>query len=220
MKKSENMCKYKAVVFDLDGTLLDTSAGIIKSVDYTIKKMGLSDLSPIRKRSFIGPPIQNSFRETYSLDDEATALAAGIFRKQYSEVDLFEAQPYEGILDLLDLLRRNQIKIGVATYKREDYALKILEHFGISDYCDSMRGSDFEGKYTKQVIIELCIDDLNVSKQEVLMVGDTENDRIGAERAGVDFLGVGYGFGYTLAQGVNLSLFADKVSDIKVLLGL
>lgn len=220
MKKSENMCKYKAVVFDLDGTLLDTSAGIIKSVDYTIKKMGLNNLSASQKRSFIGPPIQHSFKKTYCLDDEATALAAGIFRNQYSEVDLFEAQPYEGIFDLLDLLRKRKIKIGVATYKREDYAHKILEHFGISDYCDSIKGADFEGKYTKQVIIELCIGDLNVSKREVLMVGDTENDRIGAEKAVVDFLGVGYGFGYTTTQGQELNLFAKEVEDIKTVLNL
>lgn len=214
------MNKYKAVLFDLDGTLLDTSAGIIKSVDYTIRKMGLHNLSEDQKRSFIGPPIQNSFRSTYSLDDETTALAAGIFRKQYAEVDLFEAQPYDDILDLLSLLKNNQIKIGVATYKRKDYALKILEYFGIADYCDSMRGSDFEGKYTKQMIIELCIDDLNVEKREVLMVGDTENDRIGAEKAGVDFLGVGYGFGYTPTQNAGLDMFADRVADIKSFLGL
>lgn len=190
------MQKYKALLFDLDGTLLDTSEGITSSVKYTIDCMGFEPISDERIKSFIGPPIQNTFKKVYNLNDEDTSKTAAIFRERYSTVDLLKAKPYDGVLETLAKLKKDGYYIGVATYKREDYAKKIVDHFGISQYCDVIEGSDFDGKLSKADIINICIDKLNVSKSEILMVGDTENDKIGAENAGVDFLPVTYGFGF------------------------
>lgn len=190
------MHKYKAILFDLDGTLLDTSEGIISSVKYAIDIMGLESLSDNRIQSFIGPPIQNTFKEVYNLCDEETSKIASIFRERYSTVDLFKAKPYDGVLETLSKLKKQGYYIGIATYKREDYAKKIVEHFGLSKYCDVIEGSDFAGKLSKSDIINRCIDKLSVEKNEILMVGDTENDRIGAEMLCVDFLPVTYGFGF------------------------
>lgn len=190
------MGKYKALLFDLDGTLLDTSEGIILSVKYAIDCMGFEHLSEDKIKSFIGPPIQNTFRSIYNLNDEDTSKIADIFRERYSTVDLLKAKLYDGVLETLAKLKKDGYYIGIATYKREDYAKKIVDYFGISQYCDVMVGSDFSGKLTKSDIINICIDKLNVSKSEILMIGDTENDKIGAENAGVNFLPVSYGFGY------------------------
>lgn len=206
------MKEYKTIIFDVDGTLLNTAEGIISSVDYTIKELGLNDISYEVKESFVGPPIQRSLQKTYGLSDEETAKAATIFRKRYSTIDLCKAELYEDAIDLLKHLKNSGYKIGVATYKREDYAMKILDEFGITTYCDEIVGSDFEGKLTKADIIDICIANLDTSKDEILMIGDTDNDKIGAQQAGVDFLAVTYGFGFK--DNYNDGLFASSCKEI------
>lgn len=188
--------KYKLVIFDLDGTLMDTSQGILSSIEYTIKETKMRELSREEMQSFIGPPIQKSFANVYGVEVECAERLAGIFRERYSTVDLLKAVPYEGIYELLKELSMNQIKTAVATYKREDYALKLLREFHFDDYMNSMYGSDMDGKLSKSDIIKKCIEDANVNFDEVVMVGDTSNDEIGAHNLGVDFIGVTYGFGF------------------------
>lgn len=206
--------KYDTVLFDLDGTLLDTSKGILKSVDFTIAKLGYRELTVEEKRSFIGPPIQYSLQKTFNLSDEEKDFAAAVFRERYSKTDLFEAEVYEGILPLLKALKSNDFKIGIATYKREDYAKILLDKFEITKYCDCVIGSDFAGKYTKQDIINLCINNLKGSTDGVIMIGDTENDRIGAKRANVDFLAVTYGFGYKVVGIDSTIAFCETPKEI------
>ena len=190
------MSKYQAVLFDLDGTLLDTSEGILSSIKYTIGVMGFEPIDDDYFETFIGPPIQHTLQRIYHLDDATRDKAAAIFREHYSTVDLCKAKLYDGVLETLSELKQKGIKIAVATYKREDYTTKLLDEFGISPYCDWIQGSDFAGKLTKADIIELCLQKLSVDKSKVLMVGDTEHDLIGAKNAGVDFLAIRYGFGF------------------------
>lgn len=204
---------YNTIIFDVDGTLLDTSEGIISSVNYTIENMGLPDLSNEEKEAFIGPLIHNSFRNKYGLNDEDTYKAAKIFRERYSTIDLCKAKLYDGVLELLKYLKTNGYKIGVATYKREDYALKILNEFGITPFCDCIMGSDFYGKLTKHDIINNCINKIGSNRSEILMIGDTDADKIGAEKAGIDFLAVTYGFGFKISD--NISNAVSCCCDIK-----
>ena len=186
----------KAVLFDVDGTLLDTSIGITHSVRYTLEKLGLQKLSEDTLRKFVGPPPQEAFQKYVELSKEEAQRAANVYREFYKKEALFEASVYEGILSLLERLKQNGYKIGVATYKREDYALDILRHFGISPYCEVIHGADNENKLTKADIIDLCCVELGVPKSNIMLVGDTEHDAIGAYRAGVKFCAVTWGFGY------------------------
>lgn len=204
--------KYKAVLFDLDGTLLDTSEGILASVRYVVEKEGLKPFNEEESDKFIGPPIQNSLKKEYDLTAGEAARLAAIFRKRYSTVDLCKAAVYPGVIEMLTQLRKLGCKIGVATYKRMDYASDILDKFDILGLCDCVEGSDFEGLLTKRDIIENCIRNLNCPKNEVLMVGDTENDLTGAENAGVDFLAVTFGFGFK--DKSKLNCYAENCNDI------
>lgn len=191
------MLNYKSVLFDLDGTLLDTSGGVIKSVEYLINELSLPQITEEVKRSFIGPPIQASLKRVYGMDGEEVRAATKVFRDRYSTVDLCIAAEYAGIRELLSLLRQKGIKIGVATYKRQDYAEEILRAFHIAPLCDCIYGADYDGKYTKQDIINLCIEHLaDGDKSHTVMIGDSEFDALGAQQAGVDFIGVTYGFGF------------------------
>ena len=197
------MRRYDAVIFDLDGTLLDTSEGISGSVGHVIKTLGLEPVSNEVMRSFIGPPIQKSFARVYGLSEEEANNAADLFRARYKDRDLLLARPYNGIIEAIKALSDAGIKSGVATYKRQDYAERILTHFGFDRVCDVICGSDAAQKLTKRDIIENAIKALGADKDRVVMVGDSDNDAIGADEIGVDFLGVTYGFGFATEDDVS-----------------
>ncbi len=198
------MRRYDAVIFDLDGTLLDTSEGISLSVRYAISELALPGISDEVLRTFIGPPIQRSFERVYGLDKEEANRAADLFRNRYKDRDILKAIPYDGIFETIEGLNAAGIKTAVATYKRQDYANKILEHFGFDKVCDVICGSDFEQKLTKSDIIENAIRLLGVSdRSRVVMVGDSDNDAEGAKGIGVPFVGVTYGFGFSSEEDVN-----------------
>lgn len=194
---------YDAVIFDVDGTLLDTSEGLISAVNYTIDVCGLTPLTESQLRTFIGPPIQNSLVKYYDLSPEKIQEIAEIFRDAYKEKFLLQAIPYEGIYTVLDKLVQNHIKVGIATYKREDYALQILEHFHFDKYATVMHGADNFNQMKKKDIIQLCVKEMGLTDpSRIIMVGDSDNDAIGAADAGMKFIGVTYGFGFASKEDV------------------
>lgn len=196
--------RYKAAVFDLDGTLLDTSEGVMASVRYTVDYFGLKPLTEEQLRSFIGPPIQDSFAKTYGLKGDILQEIATVFRNRYKEADLLKAVPYDGIYDVFERLTDCGIKPAIATYKRQDYAREILVHFGFHRYTDIMYGADHENRLKKNDIIRNAIRDAGVTApEEAVMIGDSDNDAVGARLLGVNFIGVTYGFGFHTAADVE-----------------
>lgn len=211
------MSKYKAVLFDLDGTILDTSEGIFMSVEEAAELLGLKKLPKDVIKTFIGPPIEWSFEDKYDIHGDDLKKAAATFRDRYSNHNLLHAKPYEGMFELFRKLRENGIGTAVATYKKQDYTMKLLKHFGVDEMVDVIYGSDYEGKLKKSDIIELCIRDLGVTKDEVLMVGDSKHDATGAEAIGVDFAGVSYGFGFEVQDDISEYkhvIYVDKAMDL------
>ena len=87
------MGKYKAVLFDLDGTILDTSEGILLSIKETAEIMGLKELEPEVLRTFIGPPVEWSFEDKYGIHGDDLKKAASLFRERYSKINLCRAKP-------------------------------------------------------------------------------------------------------------------------------
>ena len=198
------MSRYEIAVFDVDGTLLDTTEGVISAVKYTISKMGFKPLPEEKLLKFIGPPIQDSFAKAYGIEGSILQDIATCFRDRYKEYDLLKAKPYEGIYDVFDWLDEIGVKLAVATYKRQDYAEIILKHFGFDKYTNILYGADHENKLKKVDIIKKCMDDLGVTDySNAVMVGDSDNDAIGAKQIGMDFIGVTYGFGFRSIEDVS-----------------
>ena len=198
------MRRYDLAVFDLDGTLLDTRGGVLSAVKYTIKEFGYEMPDEETLRSFIGPPVQEGFSRVYGLEGPILQEIATVFRNFYSTNTLLEAELYEGMTELMEEMLARGIKPAVATYKREDYALKLLRHFGFDHYTDIMFGGDHENKLKKRDIIEKCINTAGVTDlSRVVMIGDTEFDAVGARDIGVDFIGVSYGFGYKSVEEIE-----------------
>lgn len=192
-----DLSKYKLAILDLDGTILDTTEGVIASVKHTIQTMDYKMPTDEELSLFIGPPIQDSFAKCYGLSGSVLQEIATIFRDQYKNVDLLKAKAYPGIYELFEKMLDRGITPAVATYKREDYALTLLKYYHFDKYTSIMYGADHENKLKKRDIIEKCISDANITNySEVVMIGDTIHDANGAAQIGIDFIGVTYGFGF------------------------
>ena len=192
------MNRFDYVLFDLDGTLLDTREGVLSSIIYTIKKYNLIIPDQASLESMIGPPIQESFKKLYGISDLEAFEMAAVFRETYMKDEyLFQAIPYDGIYDLFDGLVTAGIKIGIATYKREDYAKRLLCEKGFGKYTNFMYGSDFAGILKKSHIIRKCLIDLRCTDlSKSVYIGDGSSDGRSANEVGMNFIGVTYGFGF------------------------
>lgn len=207
---------YKAAVFDLDGTLMDTSEGVLSAVKYTIRKFGFTEPAEDELKSFIGPPIQDSFASHFGLSGSVLQEIAGVFRERYKNADLIKAVPYPGIFDTLSTLRKNGIYPMIATYKREDYAIELLRHYGFDRYTDIMYGADHENRLKKKDIILKAIKAGGITKSDrAVMIGDSLSDAIGAQEAGLDFIGVTYGFGFKSKEDIFRCTTANKAESPK-----
>ena len=191
------------IIFDVDGTLIDGTEGILNSVKYAIEKMGLRTLNQEELISFVGPPIQNSAKEKFNLSDKDAQTFANIFRQKYAEGDVFLAKVYNGIYELLNYLKNNNCKMGVATYKREDYANSLMKYYEFDKFFDSICGADNENKLTKFNILENCKNSLSEENTNFIMIGDSYHDAEAAQKLGMCFIGVTYGFGFKSINDVN-----------------
>ena len=195
--------QYEIAVFDVDGTLLDTTEGVLSSVRYTIKVHDLPEIPETEIKKFIGPPIQDSFQRVYGVSGDKLQELATTFRNRYKAADLLKALPYEGIYDVCAALMNQGIKIAVATYKRQDYAESIMNHFSFDRYSSIICGADHENRLKKVDIIRNCMDSMGVKDySQAVMIGDSSHDAIGAEQIGMDFLGVTYGFDFKTREDV------------------
>ncbi len=198
-----NIIRKKVILFDLDGCLLDTSLGIKESVIYTLNQLELPMPSRHAINHFIGPPIQDSLKYYCGLDDVQAQVGAEIFRNYYKNTALFKADVYNGIFDMLARLKTQNRLIGVATYKREDYAITLLDKFNLSGYCSVVHGADNFNQLTKSDIIRLCLNDLSCTVNDAIMIGDTIHDALAASEVGMDFIGVTWGFGFKSNEYYN-----------------
>lgn len=143
----------KYILFDLDGTLTDSMEGITKSVQYALKKFNIkvNDLNDLCK--FIGPPLNESFMEFYNFSEEDAAKGVDFYREYFAEKGIFENKPYENIDKLLKKLKAAGKILILATSKPEPYALRIMDHFNLSQYFDFIAGSTLNGSCSKKVML-------------------------------------------------------------------
>lgn len=209
--------KYKAVLFDLDGTLSESAPGIRYSLEETLKKMGqpVPDLSDYSV--YVGPPLLNTLMNLCSMTKEEAENATEIYRGIYNTVGKYKNKLYDGIEELLTALKNSGAKIAVATSKYEPFAEDVIKIIGAYDYFDKICGSNLDGsRKDKKDIVEYARKELGLSENDkMVLVGDTFYDTKGALAAGIDFIGVNYGYGIKALMvesgGKN---FADTPMDI------
>ena len=201
---------YSVIIWDVDGTLLDTLQGLSAAYIYTVKQLGLPERSKDEIRGFIGPTPVTVFQTHFGLSPDEAQYAADIFRERYKHHELLKASPYEGIIEVLSTLKRKGCRQAIATNKRQDYAEDIVRYFGMAEFCSPIYGAANTNKYTKAQLIEMCLHDLGVDdRTQAVMIGDTTNDRDAAFEAGIDFVGVNYGFGFK-----NVERYASSPEEL------
>lgn len=187
---------YKLFIFDMDGTLLDTSPGIVQAVRYTLDVYNKKIPNDTVLKTFIGPPLRVSFSALTDVVMDEVDDMVKTFRKQYSDQELFHANVYEGVYQLCECLQSNDIKIAVATNKPEKFANELVQYFNLDKYISIVCGADEQGMLTKADLIRRVIKLTQLDdKRKVVMVGDTLGDAYAALECGIDFIGVTYGFG-------------------------
>jgi len=188
---------HKIIVFDMDGTLIDTSAGIFATANHTMRTMGYDELPEAQLRKFVGPPLPSCFRLACGLNEDEIDIACDIYREKYREGNMYLGTIYPGIISLLDTLKQKGYTLAVATLKLEEMAIAILKEKGLYEYFSVIKGADKQGLLTKANIIERSLEYLNVKEySEVLMIGDTPHDLDGSLSLHIDFIGVDWGFGF------------------------
>lgn len=188
--------KYKNVLFDLDGTISDSSPGIINAYQYSLNKMGFPGDDPAVIKSYIGSPLRSYYTDEKNLDGSDSEIAVKFFREYYSETGIFENNLYDKMDELIGELFNNGNRVFIATSKPLEFALRILTHFKLKEYFTSIHGSDMSAdNKPKDKLISDAIIMNGLAKAESVMIGDRYHDIRGARSNGIDSIAVTYGFG-------------------------
>jgi len=189
---------FRFVIFDFDGTVVDTGEGILKSLQYSFEQMGreVPDMSDLRR--FIGPPIHYSFTHYYGVSEEEVGEYIKKYRERYTVKGIYECELYEGILELIDALKNRGIKVGIASSKPLRLIYDVADYLGITESFDAIVGVriDDSNHSSKTGLILEAMELMGADdKNEVLMVGDRLYDIEGAKGAGVKSCGALWGYG-------------------------
>jgi phosphoglycolate phosphatase len=190
--------RYSLCLFDLDGTLTDPKVGITKSFQYALSAFGIRE-EPDDLARFIGPPLREAFSESYGFSDADTERAVSKFREYFAVTGLLENAVYPAIPDTLQKLVESGATLAVVTSKVAAYANRILAHFDLASYFAAVSGDEMDGSLTKngkRDLINIALDVIDRKRRaSPVMIGDRKHDIIGAREAGVDSIGVTWGYG-------------------------
>lgn len=189
---------YKAVLFDLDGTLTESGEGITKSVQYALEKLGKPEPDLEKLKVFVGPPLMEQFMKYADIDEATARLAVTYYRERYSSIGIYENRVYQGIREMLQALSQKGYVLAVASSKPEYFVQKVLDYFDLTGFFQEIVGSEMNGGRTRKAdVIEETLKRLQLDqhREQAIMVGDKEHDVLGAKEAGISCVAVSYGYG-------------------------
>ena len=184
----------KTILFDLDGTLTDSGAGIMNCAVEALNHFGLPVPDVSILRTIVGPPLDDSLIRL-GLDPKDVDEGITVFRKRYTAVGKFENVPYPGIHSLLEKLKAQGHTLYVATSKPEIMAVEIMEHFDLAKYFDSICGATLDKSRASKSAVIAYLMEKNGRADNMVMVGDTAYDVLGAAEHRIPTIGVTWGYG-------------------------
>ncbi len=184
----------KTILFDLDGTLTDSGEGIINCAALALAHFGLPVPDRDTMRVFVGPPLKDTFFR-FGVPQEKLDEAVAVYRSRYIPIGKFENFPYPGIEALLSRLRQEGHTLYVATSKPEEMSVEILDKFQLSQYFHRICGASMDEKRVDKADVISYLLAQAPSSENVIMVGDTTFDVIGAAAHGIPTIGVSWGYG-------------------------
>lgn len=182
------------IFFDLDGTLTDSGPGIIRCAGLALEHFGITPGDEKTMGVFVGPPLRDTFAR-FGVPAEGIEEAVQVYRLHYNRTGKFENTPYPGIRQALETLQARSFRLFVATSKPEALAIEVLTHFDLAKYFEVIRGGTPDGsRDSKALVIQCLLDELG-EQPDVVMVGDTTFDVLGAKAHGLPTIGVSWGYG-------------------------
>lgn len=177
----------KTAIFDLDGTISDPSEGIAGAVNYSLTMLGYDEIPPGELLRFIGPPLSEIYGE---LLPDAAGEGIALFRKYYRETGFARNLLYPGMRDILESLSAAGVNLCIATGKKTDTALAVLDHFDLAGLFETVLGCGDGGR--KEDLIRTILSRFGLN---AVMIGDRGIDFDAAASAGIPSIGVRWGFG-------------------------
>lgn len=210
------------VLFDMDGTLLDSAAGVTASAAQALAAVG-AHVPQEELLRLVRPPMLESFRERLDRDEVRSRLALKHYRRLYAEQGAQQSAPYAGIRELLEQLRFAAVPMAVATSKAEDQALLMARRFGLDHYFVRICGaSDQDRRWTKADVIAELLDRLAAAAVDVsrpLMVGDRSFDVQGAAAHGIPAVFAGWGYGVAEEEAGDAFVASSPAAVLPAVLG-
>lgn len=223
------MPKYTAVLFDFDGTLANTSRGILNSIKYALKEKNIPVGDESRLNYFIGPPLYDGFSHVYGADEKLSEELVGLYRVYYAKSGVYECELYPGVRDMLESLKQAGLTLGVVSSKPKHFLDMAVPHLGISSYFTAVVGPDLKNKDAdKSFLIRQALEQMQCgektdaaeaqkcgSRSAVIMAGDRFYDIEGAKKEDLTAVGVTYGFGSVEElERAGADYLADSAEDL------
>jgi phosphoglycolate phosphatase len=208
---------WPVALFDLDGTLTDPEQGIVNCIQYAFDKLGTEPPPAAALRSWIGPPLLESFLAAFDGDQESAQRGIDAYRERFANQGILENRLIPGVSEVLQWLAGRQVACYVATSKPTVYARRIVDHFGLSEHFVEVYGSDLNGRWNdKGELLEHVLECEEIDAGQAVMIGDRYHDMIGAGQNDIAALGVTWGFGSRkeLIESGALAVL-DRVEDLK-----
>ena len=211
---------YDTLLFDLDGTIIDSAPGVFASLRPAFAAVGLPEPSEALLRRFIGPPLAESFETYCHLDGEKISEAIRVFRSHYEVDGKLLCSAYPGLERLFARLKQAGKRLFVATSKSEVFAREIMANLGLASYFDGIYGADLSERVEKwEVLARLIMENTGIDREHAVMIGDRKYDVVGAARCGLDCIGILYGFGdRTEFEAAGAKYITETVESLEELL--
>lgn len=208
---------YELAVFDFDGTIADTSPGILDAHRFTLASMGKTVPNDNELRQIIGGNLLKTYQNTFGFQEVDAVIAVKIYRERYAKQGIHMAALYPSFEAMLKGLKAKGVKIGVATLKAESFAKIMLEELGVREYFNAVCGMNQDDSLSKADLIVKCAKMCATPLQHTVLVGDSKNDYLGAKEAGVAFIGVTYGFGFKSTESYDFSSISSPIEFLNII---
>lgn len=186
--------RFQTVLFDVDGTLIHSSPGILQTLRETFERMGV-DCSGFDLQQYLGPPLRRTFAQHFQ-DPEDVEKAVTLYRALYKESGQYACRLFPGVEEMLRRLNEAGVLLCTATSKPAEVARPILEHLGIDRWFTIIGGAAMDSSLdTKTAVMRHVLCQPPVAGRPALMVGDRRDDMEGARNCGLPAAGVLYGYG-------------------------